>query len=176
MDIHITVDDPDEAEVITDLVWEYIHNRNNAPSGINRYEHHSGVTIQETVSFGWQYIMWIGDKTVCTAYVPDRRSLTPGAADNAWAARRMAEAVASIPHGRPSPDVKPIGRLVADKNAAGDTVGFHNERPVDTTVRDILESVADPDCPTCQGSGIHGGPGGYYDSPGRGKPCGRCSQ
>lgn len=29
-------------------------------------------------------------------------------------------------------------------------------------------------CPDCAGSGIHGGPGGYYDVPGRGKPCGTC--
>jgi hypothetical protein len=29
-------------------------------------------------------------------------------------------------------------------------------------------------CLACKGSGIHGGPGGYYDAPGRGKPCAVC--
>ncbi len=32
------------------------------------------------------------------------------------------------------------------------------------------------ECPDCEGSGIHGGPGGYYDAPGKGKPCGTCSR
>jgi hypothetical protein len=29
-------------------------------------------------------------------------------------------------------------------------------------------------CLECSGSGIHGGPGGWYDAPGKGKPCARC--
>lgn len=37
-----------------------------------------------------------------------------------------------------------------------------------------MPGVAPVPCPDCQGSGIHGGPGGYYDAPGKGKPCGTC--
>ena len=29
-------------------------------------------------------------------------------------------------------------------------------------------------CPDCKGSGVMGGPGSYYDAPGKGKPCGTC--
>lgn len=33
---------------------------------------------------------------------------------------------------------------------------------------------AEAACDACSGSGIHGGPGGYYDAPGKGKPCASC--
>jgi hypothetical protein len=40
----------------------------------------------------------------------------------------------------------------------------HQEQPRDGR-------VADPLCPHCRGTGIFGGPGSYYDAPGKGKPC-----
>ena len=35
-------------------------------------------------------------------------------------------------------------------------------------------STSSLECSQCAGTGIHGGPGGYYDVPGRGKPCAYC--
>lgn len=130
INIKINVDEPSTAAHLHDLLWGYIQGRDTAVMGVHQFQPDEGWTVTEMrTSRGWHWFIQDSNgrgEPLASAYIEERRSETPGADQPIMRSDFSRES-----HRRPN-------------------------RPVDSTVRDILapKHAMGGECDICDGRGF----------------------
>lgn len=80
----INIEDPDEAELLSEMLWRYFSNRESAVSGVHQFQPDgTNYTVTEMrTSRGWHWFINEPGRSgpLASAWAEERRSETPGAA------------------------------------------------------------------------------------------------
>lgn len=132
INIKINVDEPSTAAHLHDLLWGYIQGRDTAVMGVHQFQPDEGWTVTEMrTSRGWHWFIQDSNgrgEPLASAYIEERRSVTPGAADPGVRTLDLPDGVNAQRYGS----------------------------PVDSTVRDILapKHAMGGECDICDGRGF----------------------
>lgn len=85
MELHIEVNDFEMEGELTEMLMRYIENRDSAVPGVHQFrpEGTDLIVTEMRTSRGWHWFLFLDGQpdTIASAWVEERRSETPGAAD-----------------------------------------------------------------------------------------------